>query len=138
MNSKTTSADGAKMYRRWLSDAIGSAWKLVKLGLRPDQASGVDAELSTLTAPHLAVLVYKRAKYSNVADAARWVSELHHFVERMVIPQLAEDPALSGVDADQLASGVDAVVVAEQRRLAALEADPLPTTSRFEDTSWAT
>ena len=136
MNSKTISADNAKRHRHWLSDAIGSAWKLAKLGIQP--ASDIDAELGALTAPHLAVLVYKRAKYAASADEARWQSELHHFIERTVIPQLAEDPALAGLDSDRLASSVDAIVAAEQQRLAEHESDLIPSTSRFEDTSWAT
>jgi hypothetical protein len=136
MNNKMTNADSPTLHRHWLSDAIGSAWKLAKFGVQP--ASGIDVELGALTAPHLAVLVYKRAKYAASADEARWQSELHHFVERTVIPQLAEDPALAGLDSNRLASSVDAIVAAEQRRLTALESDPLPSTSRFEDTSWAT
>ena len=134
MNSKTT--ESPKLHSHWLSDAIGSAWKLAKLGLQPDPSSETNAELNALTTPHLAVLVYKRAKYAG--DNARWKSELHHFVERTVIPQLTEDPALAGLDAGQLVSKVDAIVAAEQRRLAKLESDPLPSTSRFDDTSWAT
>ena len=134
MNSKTT--ESPKLHSHWLSDAIGSAWKLAKLGIQSDASSAMNSELAALTAPHLAVLVYKRAKYAG--EEARWKSELRHFVERTVIPQLAEDPALAGLDMNNLVSKVDAIVAAEQRRLAKLEADPLPSTSRFEDTSWAT
>jgi hypothetical protein len=136
MNSKTINSESPKLHSHWLSDAIGSAWKLAKLGIQSDASSAMNSELAALTAPHLAVLVYKRAKYAG--EDARWKLELHHFVERTIIPQLAEDPALTGLDADQLASRVDAVVMAEQRRLAKLESDPLPSTSRFDDTSWAT
>jgi hypothetical protein len=136
MNSKTINSESPKLHSHWLSDAIGSAWKLAKLGIQSDASSAMNSELAALTAPHLAVLVYKHAKYAG--EDARWKLELHHFVERTIIPQLAEDPALAGLDADQLASRVDAVVMAEQRRLAKLESDPLPSTSRFDDTSWAT
>jgi hypothetical protein len=136
MNSKTRSVESPKLHSHWLSDAIGSAWKLAKLGMQPDLFSETNAELNALTAPHLAVLVYKRTKYAG--EEARWKSELHHFVERTVVPQLTENPALAGLDMDALASKVDAIVAADQRRLAKLESDPLPSTSRFEDTSWAT
>ncbi len=122
--------------RHWLTGAIGGAWKLVKVGLKRPTAE--DAELAELVAPHLAILLHKRAKYLGAdSDKRRWRSELHQFVARTILPYLDEDPALHGLSAEALAEKVDAIVGDEQRRVETAPA-PLPATSRFEDAGWAT
>jgi hypothetical protein len=127
--------------RNWLSNAIGGAWKLMKLGPQPEapDLSPLYGELKTLVAPHFPVLVYKREKYADDPETAgKWKAEVDRFVERVVLPQLDEDPALAGVSAQTLAETVDAIVAGEQQRLDALDETLLPSTARFEDTNWAT
>jgi hypothetical protein len=137
MKNNAADLGSKKLHSHWLSDAIGSAWKLARLGIRaPESDTQLASELNALAAPHLAVLVHKRAKCADGDNV--WRAELDRFVARVILPQLDEDPALSGISTEQLAARVDAIVFAEQRRLLALESNPLPSTSRFEDTSWAT
>ena len=140
MKNDVAAANGRNTQRTWFSDAIGGAWKLIKLGIASPAAenSALYAELSSLTAPHLAVLAHKRAKYSESADVfkvERWNEDLDNFVARVIWPQLANEAAVGGRKKSVVIETVDAIVASEQCRLAQVGRS-LPTTSRF-DTSWA-
>lgn len=137
MTAKTEEGEN----RHWLSDAIGGAWKFVRLAPKVEiqDPFPLYGELKTLVAPHFPVLVYKREKYAaDTNTLEKWKAEVDRFVDRVVLPQLHEDPALSGVGTETLARTVDDIVAAEQQRLDELDDAQLPSTARFDDTNWAT
>ena len=115
--------------------AIGEVWRLLKQGIDIPVAwhAPLQDELRELTQPHMAILIYKRAKFDS---DARWRAELHEFVSRTLWPHIANSELLGGRNEAHVAELMDEIVVAEQRREAEREAD-IPLTSRF-DTSWAT
>lgn len=116
--------------------AIGGAWKLVKLGM-DDRAASLEADVHSLSEPHLAVLVHKREKHFESLELAgerRWYAELHAFVLRVLKPRLDVNPVFDGVSVDDLADMVDDMVAAVHRRDPA--ASDVPMTSRF-DSGWA-
>ena len=129
--------------RTWFSDAIGGAWRLVKQSTHISTAMNASLrnELRALSAPHLPVLIHKRAKYLEEAGApknARWTSELDDFVTHMVWPYLFEIPDVHGKSSKRHAAEMlDEIIRAEQRRAATASSDDIPHTSRF-DTSWVT
>ena len=134
MGRKISTADN----HRWFSDAIGGAWRLVKQGtrIRGVMDSPLYAELCALSAPHMPVLVHKRAKYLGQHGAEmnlRWFSELDDFVMHTIQPLLSDGQAESKSEVIEV---LDEIVRAEQRRAAAATpVDTIPHTSRF-DTSW--
>jgi hypothetical protein len=124
--------------RSWFSNAIGGAWKLMKQGIALPVAknSPLCAEVFSLTAPHLPVLVHKRTKFLEVHGAsqnASWMLELNHFAVRSICPHLAAESP----DRKCVLEILDDIVSVEQGRIAAAAcANNPPYTSRF-DTSWA-
>jgi len=124
--------------RSWFSDAIGGAWKLMKQGIALPVAknSPLYAEVFSLTAPHLPVLVHKRTRFLETDGAsqnASWMLELNHFAVRSICPHLAA----GSPDRKCVLEILDDIVSAEQGRIAAAaSASNPPYTSRF-DTSWA-
>lgn len=142
MSRNITAGYSANAQRGWFSSAIGGAWRLVKqsIALPLATTSPLYAELCSLVAPHLSVLVYKRAKHSEQSSAvidARWSVELDEFVSRMLWPYLADSPLLEGRSKCNIAEMLDAVIAAEQCAALSNSAINVPCTSRF-DTSWAT
>jgi hypothetical protein len=119
--------------------AIGEVWQLLKSGIDfPDAPHPLlHAELRELTAPHLPVLVHKRAKLTGGSPSeGRWFAELSDFVSRIIWPQLESNPVLEGRNKYCVAELLDEIVASEQRSAAELAfADALPRTQRF-DTSW--
>jgi len=129
--------------QRWFAAAIGDAWRLVKQGtkIRDDASSPFYGDLCALSAPHMPILMHKRAKYLGRADAQmnmRWFSELEDFVTHTIWPQLFEGSSAEAAEKSEIIEALDEIVGAEQRRAAAMIAtDNIPHTSRF-DTSWVT
>ena len=135
-------AESGQVPMRNFGNAIREVWRLIKQGIDfpAVKQPALHGELRELAAPHLAVLVHKRAKVSatpGVLEDERWFGELSDFVSRMLWPHIQASEALAGRSKNCVAELLDEIVAAEQRTMAELAlADVLPRTSRF-DTSWA-
>lgn len=123
--------------------ALREVWRLLKQGI---EFSGsvepkLQSEVRELVAPHMAVLVHKRAKVgatTGPVEDEQWFGELGDFVSRMLWPYLQDSAALNGRSKNCVAELLDEIVAAEQRNVCERAmADIIPRTSRF-DTSWAT
>jgi hypothetical protein len=123
--------------------ALREVWRLLKQGI---EFSGsvepkLQSEVRELAAPHMAVLVHKRAKVgatTGPVEDEQWFGELGDFVSRMLWPYLQDSAALNGRSKNCVAELLDEIVAAEQRNVCERAmADIIPRTSRF-DTSWAT
>jgi hypothetical protein len=128
-----------KSWGRHVLKELATVRRLLGEGIALEQFERglVRDEVVTLVEPHLAVLVYKRAKIrlhdgTGTADETRWTAELCQFANRW--PHLAAN----AVERSKLVAELDRIVAAEQKRLADAARSPsVPVTSRF-DTSWAT
>ena len=127
--------------RTGLGGAIREVWRLLKQGIEFSVEPKLQSEVRDLAAPHMAVLVHKRAKVgatTGTLEDEQWFGELGDFVSRMLWPYLQESPVLNGRSKNCVAELLDEIVAAEQRNFHDLAmADIIPRTSRF-DTSWAT
>jgi hypothetical protein len=133
--AKQVVAEGAG---RPLKQAVREVWRLLRQGIDipSDWQPALHDELRALAAPHLAVLVHKRAKLVEALQDERWASELVEFVNRILWPHLAASEALGGRNQNCVAELLDEIVAAEQRAVAAVTRT-VPLTSRF-DSGWAT
>jgi hypothetical protein len=101
----------------------------------------IETDVRELVEPHLAILMHKRERFltpdaNGAPRNERWTAELDGFVERSFFwPASAANEAHDKVGRRHLVNLVDRIVVAEQRKRAAMNAS-LPATSRF-DSSWA-
>lgn len=124
-----------------LGAALKEVWRLLKQGIEFSVEPKLQSEVRELAAPHMAVLVHKRAKVGATTgpiEDEQWLGELGDFVSRMLWPYLQESPVLNGRSKNCVAELLDEIVAAEQRNNHDLAmADIIPRTSRF-DTSWAT
>ncbi|HEY2032054.1 MAG TPA: hypothetical protein VGH02_00055 [Rhizomicrobium sp.] len=126
-----------------LGVALKEVWRLLKQGIEFSSSiePKLQSEVRELAAPHLAVLVHKRAKVGaapGTIQDEQWLGELNDFVSRMLWPYVQESQVLDGRSKNCVAELLDEVVAAEQRNIHELAmADIIPRTSRF-DTSWAT
>jgi len=126
-----------------LGATLREVWRLLKQGI--DFSSSVEPKLQSevreLAAPHMAVLVHKRAKVgatTGTIEDEQWLGELGDFVSRMLWPYLQESSVLNGRSKNCVAELLDDIVAAEQRHFCDMAmADIMPRTSRF-DNSWAT
>jgi hypothetical protein len=100
-------------------------------------SSPLHAELLALAAPHLPVLVHKRARMlEGVHGHTDWLVELDHFATRSLWPHVSSVCPHDVRTKKRVLEILDAIVRSEESRAAAAsEANP-PYTSRF-DTSWA-
>ncbi|HEY8950900.1 MAG TPA: hypothetical protein VIM56_18595 [Rhizomicrobium sp.] len=121
--------------------ALKEVWTLLKQGIEFSIEPKLQSEVRELAAPHMAVLVHKRAKVGATrgpVEDEQWFGELGDFVSRMLWPYLQQSPTLNGRSKNCVAELLDEIVAAEQRHGHDLAmADIIPRTSRF-DTSWAT
>jgi hypothetical protein len=118
-----------------LAEAARDVWRLLKRGIEfpVEWQSPLHSELRELAAPHLAVLVHKRAKLVQALQDERWANELGDFVGRILWPHIASSDKLGGRDQNCVAELLDEIVAAEQR--VAAQIVPVPLTSRF-DAGW--
>jgi hypothetical protein len=122
---------------------LREVWRLLKQGIDFSALgeSKLHGELRELAAPHMPVLVHKRAKVGATTGSLedeQWFGELGDFVSRMLWPYLQESASLNGRSKNCVAELLDEIVAAEQRNVCdRAMADIIPRTSRF-DTSWAT
>jgi hypothetical protein len=125
-----------------LGEAVREVWRLLKQGidLPAVKPPALQAELRELAAPHMPVLVHKRAKVSEnpgMLDDERWFGELSDFVSQMLWQHIQASEALAGRSKNCVAELLDEIVAMEQRSMTERAlADILPRTSRFE-TGWA-
>ena len=122
--------------------ALREVWRLLKQGIELSSSiePKLQGEVRELAAPHMAVLVHKRAKVGatmGTLEDEQWFGELGDFVSRMLWPYLQESAVLNGRSKNCVAELLDDIVAAEQRNHDLAMADIIPRTSRF-DTSWAT
>ena len=141
-NTETATAVSAKVSSNRLAEAVGEVWRLLKQGIDfpVGKPPALQAELRELAAPHMPVLVHKRAKVSahpGVLEDERWFGELSDFVSHMLWQHIQASEALAGRSKNCVAELLDEIVAVEQRSMTehAL-ADILPRTSRFES-GWA-
>jgi hypothetical protein len=126
-----------------LVQAFREVWRLMKQGIElpVGKPSALEAELRELAAPHMAVLIHKRAKVSanpHILEDERWFGELSDFVTRIIWQHVQASEALAGRSKNCVAELLDGIVATEQRSTheEAL-ADILPRASRFEGSGWA-
>ena len=125
-----------------LAEAIREVWHLLKQGidLPGVKPPALQAELRELAAPHMAVLVHKRAKVSahpGHLEDERWFGELSDFVSHILWQHIQASDALAGRSKNCVAELLDEIVAVEQRsHVEHALADILPRTSHF-GSSWA-
>ena len=141
-NIHTAGAMSASASSGRLGEAVREVWRLLKQGidLPGVKPPALQAELRELAAPHMPVLVHKRAKVSakpGVLEDERWFGELNDFVSGMLWQHIQASEALAGRSKNCVAELLDEIVAMEQRSMAEMAlADILPRTSRFES-GWA-
>jgi hypothetical protein len=117
---------------------LDQVWRLLKIGidLPLNSHHPLEQELRTLAAPHLAVLIHKRAKLVAEAEeilSGRWLAELVEFAER--IGRFVAEEWQS--DQRRIVGLLDDIIAEEQYRLdEMLSRDEVPVTGRF-DMRWA-
>ena len=141
-NMTTASVESGMPSNGQLAEAVREVWRLLKQGIdfRAVRPPALQTELRELSAPHMAVLVHKRAKVSVTSGALedeRWFGELSDFVSRILWQQIQTSEALAGRSKNCVAEMLEEIVALEQRTMTELAlADVLPRTSRFES-GWA-
>jgi|SRR6185295_5854560 hypothetical protein len=93
-------------------------------------------DLKELIAPHLAVLVHRRAKLLTSAGQERWSDELDAFLRQSLWPLLGADKDYADRNRIFVTLVVDVAIEQEQKRQAQAGAAVIPLVSRF-DASWA-
>jgi hypothetical protein len=141
-NIQTAGVMSASTSSGRLGEAVREVWRLLKQGidLPGVKPPALQAELRELAAPHMPVLVHKRAKVSakpDVLEDERWFGELNDFVSGMLWQHIKASESLAGRSKNCVAELLDEIVAMEQRSMAELAlADILPRTSQFES-GWA-
>lgn len=82
--------DGAKRMGRHISEAFGEVLGFLRQGFdrEADRRRAFEAELAQLLAPHLAVLVRRRAKLLEDGEHRRWSDTLDCYMRESLLPQL--------------------------------------------------
>jgi hypothetical protein len=125
-----------------IGTVVREVWRLLKKGMEFSYGANtpLQTELRELAAPHMAVLVHKRAKVSagrGMLDDEPWFGELSDFVASALWPHLRENEVLAGRSKNCVAELLDEIVAAEQRNNEHLAlADIMPRTARFGN-GWA-
>ena len=133
-NTETAGAMLASVPSSRVTDAIREVWRLLKQGvdLPAVKPPALEAELRELAAPHMPVLVHKRARVSahpGTLEDERWFGELSDFVSENLWQHIQASEALAGRSKNCVAELLDGIVAMEQRSHAELAlADILPRT----------
>ena len=93
-------------------------------------------EMKDLIAPHMAVLVHRRAKLLDGSDGARWSDELDDFMRKSLWPLLGDDRDYADRNRTFVTLMLDVAIAEEQRRAAVAQGDGIPQVSRF-GAAWA-
>jgi hypothetical protein len=95
-----------------------------------------ESEMRELIAPHMAVLMHRRAKLLDGSDGVRWADELDGFMRQSLWPLLGDDRDYADRNRTFVTLMLDVAIAEEQRRSASLQAAIMPMVSRF-DAAWA-
>ena len=95
-----------------------------------------ESEMRELIAPHMAVLMHRRAKLLDGSDGVRWADELDGFMRQSLWPLLGDDRDYADRNRTFVTLMLDVAIAEEQRRTASLQAAVMPMVSRF-DAAWA-
>jgi hypothetical protein len=95
-----------------------------------------ETEMRELIAPHMAVLVHRRAKLLDGSDGKRWGEELDTFMRRSLWPLLGDERDYAERNRTFVALMLDIAISEAQGRAAAARAAVIPQVSRF-GSSWA-
>jgi hypothetical protein len=93
-------------------------------------------EMKELVAPHMAVLVHRRAKLLDGSDGTRWSDELDNFMRQSLWPLLGDDRDYAERNRTFVTLMLDVAIAEEQRRAHATQSEALPFVRSF-DASWA-
>jgi hypothetical protein len=95
-----------------------------------------ESDLKQLIAPHMPVLVHRRAKLLAGAGRERWSDELDAFMRHSLWPLLGDDRDYAERNRTFVTLMLDVAIAEEQRRIDAPHAEMIPQVSRF-GASWA-
>ncbi|HTP75784.1 MAG TPA: hypothetical protein VMJ73_02290 [Rhizomicrobium sp.] len=102
-----------------------------------DKRRAFEAELRDLIAPHMPVLIHRRAKLLAEMGDERWSDELQTFMQRSLWPLLGPDREYADRNRTFVMLMLDVAIEREQRRAAEERVAVMPQVSRF-DATWAT
>ncbi|HEY4942493.1 MAG TPA: hypothetical protein VII56_13780 [Rhizomicrobium sp.] len=95
-----------------------------------------ETEMKELIAPHMAVLVHRRAKLLDGSDGARWSDELEDFMHRSLWPLLGDDRDYAERNRSFVTLMLDVAIAEEQGKAAVTRDAVIPQVSRF-GAAWA-
>ena len=95
-----------------------------------------EAEMKELIAPHMAVLVHRRAKLLDGASRERWSDELDNFMRTSLWPLLGDDRDYAERNRTFVTLMLDVAIAEEQRKASVAHAEIIPQVSRF-GAAWA-
>jgi hypothetical protein len=95
-----------------------------------------EAEMRELIAPHMAVLVHRRAKLLDGSDGGRWSDELDLFMRQSLWPLLGDERDYADRNRTFVTLMLDIAIAEEQARMATRRSDLVPSVARF-GTNWA-
>ena len=101
-----------------------------------DKRRAFESELTELIAPHMPVLVHRRAKLLESDGQGRWSDELDTFMRRNLWPLLGSERAYADRNRTFVTLMLDVAIEREQGRSAAIAVAVMPQVSRF-DATWA-
>ncbi|HEY0300775.1 MAG TPA: hypothetical protein VGC36_05560 [Rhizomicrobium sp.] len=104
-------------------------------GIEVDGWRAFEAEVKELVAPHMAVLVYRRAKLLDGAAREGWSDELDSFMRQSLWPLLGDNRDYAERNKTFVTLMLDVAIAEEQRRIETPRSE-LPFVGGF-DTSWA-
>lgn len=106
------------------------------LNLDAERRRGFESELDQLIAPHLPVLMHRRAKLLACAGEDLWCDELDSFMQTNLWPLLGADLDYAERNRTFVTLLIDVTIEREQRRRAIVSSAAVPLVSQF-DASWA-
>ena len=96
----------------------------------------LELELHDLIAPHMPILIHRRAKLLECSGKESWCDELDRFMRTILWPMLGTDLDYAQRNRTFVTLLIDVMIEREQRRTAQRSAVAVPLVSRF-DASWA-
>ena len=96
----------------------------------------LESELRELIAPHMPILMHRRAKLLERAEKACWCDELDSFMRTRLWPLLGANLDYAERNRTFVTLLIDVMIEREQRRTTQTSAAAVPLVSRF-DASWA-
>ena len=106
------------------------------IDLEAGKRRAFESELAELIAPHMPVLVHRRAKLLESDGKERWSDELNAFMTRSLWPLLGSERDYADRNRAFVTLMLDVAIEREQGRSAAIAVAVMPQVSRF-DATWA-